>query len=84
MADILEGLLESGSAVQSPVLAILAEARQGRKKRKAVNPQPRRGCPHAKGAAQWRIPVPSNAWEELMRLHAADPSSWDDARVQYV
>ena len=49
MADILEGILESGCAVQPPVLAILAEARQGRKKRKAVNPQPRRGCPHARG-----------------------------------
>ena len=46
MADILEGLLESGSAVQSPVLAILAEAGQGKKKRKAVNPQPRRRDVH--------------------------------------
>ena len=76
--------MESGCAVQPPVLAILAEARQGRKKRKAVNPQPRRGCPHAKGAARWRIPVPSNAWEELMRLHAADPSSWDGERFRSI
>ena len=43
MADILEGLLESGSAVQPPVLAILAErGRAGEEEQKScqasINP----------------------------------------------
>ena len=84
MSDILDDLVESGSAVKPPVLAILAECGPRTKRRKPVKPEARRGDSDAQGAACWRIPVPDNAWEELSRIHAADPASWDGQRFRSI
>ena len=84
MSDILDELLEAGSTVTPPVLAIFGECGQSTKRRKAVKPQPRRGDLDATGAARWRIPVPDSAWDELSRMLAADPASWDGKRFRSI
>ena len=85
MESPLQSLLEGGILTSSAVLAVLSESpRAKRKKRKRVKPQPRRGEPNATGAARWQIPIPENAWEEVKRYGADDPSSWAGQRFSSI
>ena len=59
------------------VLAVLTEsAPGGKKRRKVVIPQPRRGELEGHGQVRWRIPIQPGVWEELERDGVHDPSSW--------
>ena len=64
----MDVLLDSGLLMDPAVLAVLAESRPGgKKRRKVVIPQPRRGELEGHGQVRWRIPIQPGVWEELER-----------------
>ena len=64
----MDVLLDSGLLMDPAVLAVLTESRPGgKKRRKVVIPQPRRGELEGHGQVRWRIPIQPGVWEELER-----------------
>ena len=81
----MDVLLDSGLLMDPAVLAVLTESRPGgKKRRKVVIPQPRRGDLEGHGQVRWRIPIQPSVWEELERDGVDDPSSWAGKRFRSI
>ena len=81
----MDVLLDSGLLMDPAVLAVLTESRPGgKKRRKVVIPQPRRGDLEGHGQVRWRIPIQPGVWEELERDGVDDPSSWAGKRFRSI
>ena len=81
----MDVLLDSGLLMDPAVLAVLTESGPGgKKRRKVVIPQPRRGELEGHGQVRWRIPIQPGVWEELERDGVDDPSSWAGKRFRSI
>ena len=84
---VMDFMFDDDSMQRSAVLHELlgSSCRMAQKRRKIIeDKQPRRGRRDALGEEKWRIAIPENVWDELLRPERYDEGSWDGRRFRSI